>query len=569
VGLGGRLSVPAPGVLANDTDPEGGQLTARLVIAPQFGTVNLATNGPFVYTHTGATAESDFFVYEVTDADGLTAQATVTITVTNLAPIAGDDNLTMAEDDTIVFAPLANDVDPEGQALYLTSWEMPTTGSMLVLPNDTIRYLPPRDFHGIVTAGYTVADGAGATAHGTIRITVLPVNDAPLPRPDSATSDSYQPIRMSVLNNDTDPDGDTVEIISLGEAAHGNVYRTDTGEVVYDPHSGWEGEDRFSYTVSDGNGASATTEVTVTITHEAFTTGSLLAESIGINALPFAAPIVEHSPLSIGILATEGISLLAASFWQTVLALQVPLLFLALAFALVFFAGGAVNAPHLIGRRRRYHAAVLLGREDRLAVHADPNEDSDVVHRILPTARSLFARDKPKMVAGTRWVPIEIPSVAGWVDSQYLIEEMDYGTFLDDERPARLVADLARALRTGGSLNKLVSPRGLAIALAHDVTLIKPQDLNELSRQLHQGNTHIEYRGIRLSEQVIRPFLAAYDATGEVNPRTAHSSSALLPSECQNFLYLTLEPDANGRPWLVYIEYRGKRPYIAGLGIDV
>ena len=71
------------------------------------------------------------------------------------------------------------------------------------------------------------------------------------------------------------------------------------------------------------------------------------------------------------------------------------------------------------------------------------------------------------------------------------------------------------------------------------------------------------------SAEVIDQFLAAYDATYDVSPRTAHSSTALLPSECQNFLYLALEPDASGNPWLVYIEYRGRNVYISGLGIDV
>ena len=67
----------------------------------------------------------------------------------------------------------------------------------------------------------------------------------------------------------------------------------------------------------------------------------------------------------------------------------------------------------------------------------------------------------------------------------------------------------------------------------------------------------------------IAAFLSAYDATAEITPKTPHSSVALLPSECQNFLYLALEPDALGRPWLVYIEYKKKRPYIVGLGIDL
>ncbi|MDX2345025.1 MAG: hypothetical protein QNL26_14335, partial [Acidimicrobiia bacterium] len=71
------------------------------------------------------------------------------------------------------------------------------------------------------------------------------------------------------------------------------------------------------------------------------------------------------------------------------------------------------------------------------------------------------------------------------------------------------------------------------------------------------------------SAEVVDPYLAAYTATHEVSPRTAHSSTALLPSQCQDFLYLALEPDATGNPWLVYIEYRGRNVYISGLGIDV
>ena len=63
--------------------------------------------------------------------------------------------------------------------------------------------------------------------------------------------------------------------------------------------------------------------------------------------------------------------------------------------------------------------------------------------------------------------------------------------------------------------------------------------------------------------------MTAYDATEEISPKNPHSSVALLPSECQNFLYLALEPDALGRPWLVYIEYKNKTPYIVGLGIDL
>ena len=43
------LAVTAPGVLANDTNVDGGGLTAVLVSGTAHGTLNLSTNGVFVY----------------------------------------------------------------------------------------------------------------------------------------------------------------------------------------------------------------------------------------------------------------------------------------------------------------------------------------------------------------------------------------------------------------------------------------------------------------------------------------------------------------------------------------
>ena len=151
VGLGARLSVTVPGVLGNDRDPDGDQLTARIVTEPLSGSVDLSTNGSFVYVHDGASTDPDFFVYEITDADGQADRATVRIDVINVAPIARDDTFTMLEDETLDLNPLANDTDPEGGPLFLTGWETPTAGSIQVMPNNSIRFRPPADFHGVVS----------------------------------------------------------------------------------------------------------------------------------------------------------------------------------------------------------------------------------------------------------------------------------------------------------------------------------------------------------------------------------------------------------------------------------
>ena len=85
---GASIQVIAPGVLVNDSDPEGGPLTVTTtpVTNPTHGTVVLSSNGAYTYTHDGSETDSDSFVYEVCDNELLCATATVSITVLEGAP---------------------------------------------------------------------------------------------------------------------------------------------------------------------------------------------------------------------------------------------------------------------------------------------------------------------------------------------------------------------------------------------------------------------------------------------------------------------------------------------------
>jgi hypothetical protein len=79
-GFGQVLTVAAPGVLANDSDPEGGSLTAQLVDSPAQGIVTLNSDGSFTYFPGGVTGTVDTFTYDVSDGNS-TARTTVSITV--------------------------------------------------------------------------------------------------------------------------------------------------------------------------------------------------------------------------------------------------------------------------------------------------------------------------------------------------------------------------------------------------------------------------------------------------------------------------------------------------------
>jgi len=80
--LSGRaLSVPAPGVLANDSDVDGNGLNAQKLSGPSHGKLVLAANGSFTYTPSSGYVGTDSFSYRAQDDGLLSAVGTVSLTV--------------------------------------------------------------------------------------------------------------------------------------------------------------------------------------------------------------------------------------------------------------------------------------------------------------------------------------------------------------------------------------------------------------------------------------------------------------------------------------------------------
>ncbi len=80
VASGATLSVGAPGVLANDTDPDGDPLAASLVSPPPAGTFGLQPSGAFAFTPPAGFVGTASFTYRATDSKGA-ASNTVTVTI--------------------------------------------------------------------------------------------------------------------------------------------------------------------------------------------------------------------------------------------------------------------------------------------------------------------------------------------------------------------------------------------------------------------------------------------------------------------------------------------------------
>jgi len=125
--------------------------------------------------------------------------------------------------------------------------------------------IPKADYNGVLQVPVTVTRGKLTSEPYLLKITVVPVNDAP-----KATSDSYEinyaakDIQLAILQNDTDKDGDTLQIEAVDYRGQGSaVVKGD--KLVYSAPTNFSGEEVFKYTVSDGNGASGFATVTINV----------------------------------------------------------------------------------------------------------------------------------------------------------------------------------------------------------------------------------------------------------------------------------------------------------------
>ena len=83
---------------------------------------------------------------------------------------------------------------------------------------------------------------------------------------DRATTDEDTPVIIDVFANDSDPDGDILDIASVTQPAHGTIQQTSPfGEFQYRPRLNYYGSDQFFYSVSNGTGGTVSATVSITI----------------------------------------------------------------------------------------------------------------------------------------------------------------------------------------------------------------------------------------------------------------------------------------------------------------
>ncbi|MGB7587798.1 MAG: Ig-like domain-containing protein [Solirubrobacterales bacterium] len=254
-------SAQAIGVLANDTDIDGGPKEVVSKTNSTHGTVTITGGGAgLTYAPEANYCGSDSFTYTLNG--GSTATVSVTISCVDDPPVAINDSATVSEDASATsINVLANDTDVDGGPKEVVSKTNPAHGTVSITGGGTgLTYAPEANYCGSDSFTYTLNGGST----GNVSVSVTCVDDPPVAINDSTTvSEDASATAIDVLANDTDIDGGPKSIVGKTNGTHGNVAITGEGSgLTYTPEANYCGSDSFTYELTPG-GSKATVSVTI------------------------------------------------------------------------------------------------------------------------------------------------------------------------------------------------------------------------------------------------------------------------------------------------------------------
>lgn len=242
----------------------GGTLTFGLDEDGSHGSASVNSNGTFTYVPVANYYGNDSFTYTITDVDsGESDTKTVLITINSVIDLTVTNQLfNVDEDNTLQSTVATGNSTTSGGSLTFGLSSIPGHGSASISPNGALTYTPDDNFSGLDSFSYTIADvDSGENGTRIVTVNVVAFNDAPHAVNDSVSTDEDSPITINVLGNDSDADGDPMQIFA-GVPHHGTAHVDDNGtendftddKIVYTPAPDFNGTDSFVYILSDGQG---------------------------------------------------------------------------------------------------------------------------------------------------------------------------------------------------------------------------------------------------------------------------------------------------------------------------
>lgn len=205
----------------------------------------------------------------------------------NELPEANDDDIAVTNAEVTkgnVFDDNGNGVDYDPNDIFLETDAVSLTGAYGSFEMDDKGYFsfnPSETFTGTQSFTYTVRDIDGNESQAMVSFTVSQGNSAPVANHDVASTDYGQAVTIDVLTNDTDAQGDTINLVTAFVQSGASLQINANDTLTYTPELGFSGVDTITYSITDGNGNESIASVSVTVNPDASATeGSAVGETI-------------------------------------------------------------------------------------------------------------------------------------------------------------------------------------------------------------------------------------------------------------------------------------------------
>lgn len=214
---GEKVTIPIP---LQGIDAEGDSVSLTgIATSPTLGSAEV-TGNYLTYTAANGAAGTDVFSYTVTDRLGRSANGQVKVGVsaiagTNQQPVAISDSVRVRPGVKVSVPVLSNDLDPDGDPLSLVADNVRSSDDSIEVRAERSRVVfKAPEKPGTYSLQYGVSDGHSEPVIGLVTVVVSPdaALVAPIARDDEVSVEQVRAaqgaVKVSVLDNDEDPDGD-------------------------------------------------------------------------------------------------------------------------------------------------------------------------------------------------------------------------------------------------------------------------------------------------------------------------------------------------------------------------
>ncbi|GEM_PF-1004026 len=244
-------------VLNNDSLLQDGIGGVTIHSEAEHGEIYVDQYNSIVYTPYKWYTGQDEFEYLVEDADGDYDIATVSVTIEeipNYKPLARNDSIGTSMNESVTVDVLRNDEGLNDLPITLTGNSNPENGVISVNANNTITYIPDKDFLGYDYFEYKVTDYDDEYDSATVEIHVRENNTVPIANNDKVYTRMNTSVSVNVIENDEGLDDGMGALIIAQEPSYGEVVVNEDFTVAYTPHNWFVGQDTVIYELIDEDG---------------------------------------------------------------------------------------------------------------------------------------------------------------------------------------------------------------------------------------------------------------------------------------------------------------------------